>query len=98
MYKIVKYRDIISGRDADTVKRYHLIEKLSKGFTAENKVALEMDQLLTEQLDMEMDTAQAVHVPKPSTTNNVRQSQPVKVDLEQQFQELFNALKNQQPH
>lgn len=102
MYSIVKYRDIISSRDADTIKRYELIEKLSRGFTVENKTALEMDKLLTEQLDMETgsngdDGTASVSTAAPSKPRASRPAATISTDLEQQFRELFDALKDQQP-
>jgi hypothetical protein len=32
MYKIVKYQSEIASKDADTQKRYNLIEKIKQGF------------------------------------------------------------------
>ncbi|MBK6834066.1 MAG: hypothetical protein IPG89_07250 [Bacteroidetes bacterium] len=48
MYKIVKYQSEIASKDAETQKRYNLIEKLSKGFTIENEMAIQLDKLLVE--------------------------------------------------
>jgi len=101
MYSIIKYRDIIAGRDADTRKRYEMIEKLSKGFTVENKTALEMDKLLTEQLDLEQDDeaattsddTSAVVASRPRTRKTSKPSS----DLVESFNELFEALKSQTP-
>lgn len=108
MYSIVKYRNIIDLRDDATIKRYRLIEQLSKGFTVANDKALELDKLLTEQLDMEVgepededddedtpspDPAEVMHT-KPK---RVAASPVISNDLEQQFRELFDALKDHQP-
>lgn len=103
MYSIVKYRDIIASRDADTRKRYEMIEKLSKGFTVENKTALDMDKLLAEQLDLEQeddaattsDDSSAVVASKPRTRKASTPS--VSPDLIENFNELFEALKSQTP-
>ncbi|QHS60839.1 AAA family ATPase [Chitinophaga agri] len=54
MYSVVKYKGIIDLQDDATMKRYRMVEQLSKGFTVANSTALEMDKLLTEQLDMEI--------------------------------------------
>lgn len=103
MYSIVKYKDIISGRDADTRKRYEMIERLSKGFTVENRAALEMDKLLTEQLDLEQedepeasdDYSSSAVVAKPKARKSSTSSVPP--DLIQSFNELFDAIKSQTP-
>lgn len=103
MYTIEKYRNIISSRDADTRKRFDMIERLSKGFTVENKAALEMDKLLTEQLELEQednpdtsgDEASKVIVSKPKIRKASTPAVPP--DLIQSFNELFEAIKNQTP-
>ncbi len=72
MYSVEKYKDIISTTDADTQKRYSIIEKLSKGLTVENDTALQMDKLLTEQLDLEYgdQTDPATISPASTSTTN----------------------------
>ena len=95
MYSIVTYKDSIADKDAATQKRYALIERLSKGFTAENKIALEMDKLLVKQLELENE-------PEPTRAENP-QTKTVhktteKLDVEQRFTELFESLKNNQGH
>jgi hypothetical protein len=103
MYSIIKYRDIIAGRDADTRKRYEMVERLSKGFTVENRAALEMDKLLTEQLDLELENKTPktsndnddILISKPRTRKN--NTSPVSADLIESFNELFEALKSQAP-
>jgi len=100
MYSIVKYRDIIASQDADTRKRYEMIERLSQGFTVENKAALEMDELLTEQLDLEHETEDDTDGGAPTTTqprSKKNSNTSESFDVEQSFNELFNALKNNEP-
>lgn len=101
MYSIKKYKDLVSGKDADTRKRYELVEKLSKGFTVENQTALEMDRLLTEQMELEQEDRNqeegntTTSTAKPRTKKNSKTANAP--DIEQSFNELFEALKNHQP-
>lgn len=81
MYSVIKYKDTILTKDAETQKRFDMIEKLSKSFTTENKTALAMDKLLAEQLEMEEEPKA-----KPEKKSNL-------TDLEQSFTDLFEALK-----
>lgn len=102
MYSIAKYRDIISSRDADTIRRFEMIKQLSRGFTVENATALEMDRLLTEQLDLETGGngdggTGSDRTAAPSKPRASRPAAAISADLEQQFRELFDALKDQQP-
>lgn len=109
MYSITKYSSIIDLQDADTIKRYNLIKGLSKDFTVANEKALELDKLLTEQLDMEVgapdeddedNTDDVTVTPAPATMRKKpKPAAPatVSADLEKEFRELFTALKDQQP-
>jgi|GEM_PF-3254811 len=110
MYSVVKYRSIIDLQDADTIKRYKLIEGLSKSFTVANDKALELDKLLTEQLDMEVgqpdegednegedDPVTVTPAPVARKKPKPAASATVSADLEKEFRELFTALKDQQP-
>src|SRR5260221_5849370 len=111
MYDILKYKDIIDLQDEATIKRYEIISKLSKDFTIANDRALEMDKLLTEQIDMEVGSRPPDEGPeleedaaneKPVTASPLppkekKQVIPSGTDIETQFRELFNALKDQQP-
>jgi MoxR-like ATPase len=105
MYKITNYIDRIESSDVDTKKRYSMIEKLSRGFTVENKTALEMDKLLAEQFELEANNFK--NPVRSSTTTKQTTTQP-KVNrkwtereqsrtTEEIFQELFDTLKKQ-PH
>ena len=102
MYRITEYKHLIPNQDADTQKRFAMIEKLSRDFTVENKTALEMDRLLTEQLELE--GASPNSDATTQSTRTVSRQKPVKKsrekngakDVEEIFQELFDALKDQQ--
>ncbi|NLR58845.1 AAA family ATPase [Chitinophaga polysaccharea] len=109
MYSVVKYKDIIDLQDEDTIKRYRLIEQLSKGFTVAHKIAQEMDHLLTEQLELtagkphnddetdDEDTGDD-HMPVPPVTSRKPQSRTaISTELETAFRDLFAALKDQKP-
>jgi len=102
MYKVNQYKDQLARADADTQKRFAMVEKLSRGFTVENKTALEMDKLLTEQLELETSASKkSVHTdaPKQVATKPKEKKQwvePAKErSTEQIFQELFDTLKKQ---
>ncbi len=102
MYSITKYNHLIPNQDADTQKRYAMIEKLSKNFTVENKTALEIDKLLVEQLEMENKSLKEFES-DIKTTSSTSHAKTVKratkgrsKDVEEIFQELFDALKDQQ--
>jgi len=102
MYKIKQYIDQVGRADADTQKRFSMIEKLSRGFTVENKTALEMDKLLTEQFELEstapknpMQTTRSKEVvTKPKINRNPPESTKER-STEEIFQELFETLKKQ---
>ncbi|HEY9006698.1 MAG TPA: AAA family ATPase [Ohtaekwangia sp.] len=102
MYKVKQYIDQVGRADADTQKRFAMVEKLSRGFTVENRTALEMDRLLTEQFELERtvpktpeQTARLKPVAaKPKIDRNP--AEPAKVrSTEEIFQELFETLKKQ---
>jgi len=112
MYNIVKYSSIIDLQDEDTIKRYNLIKGLSKDFTVAHDKALELDKLLTEQLDMEVgkpddeedeeDDSPANNTPRPAPSRKPKPATTtipagISADLENDFRELFTALKDQQP-
>jgi DNA replication protein DnaC len=90
MYKIVKYQSEIASKDADTQKRYNLIEKLSKGFTIENEMAIQLDKLLVEQLELE-GSAKQIKSTKPKSPS--KDNEPTE-DIKQRFNDLFDAIKN----
>jgi midasin (ATPase involved in ribosome maturation) len=90
MYKIVKYQSEIASKDAETQKRYNLIEKLSKGFTIENEMAIQLDKLLVEQLELEGSAKQI----KSSKPNSPSKDNEPNEDIKQRFNDLFDAIKN----
>lgn len=90
MYKIEKYQNEIASKDADTQKRYNLIEKLSKGFTIENEMAIQLDKLLVEQLELEV-SANQIKSTKPKSPS--KGNEPTE-DIKQRFNDLFDAIKS----
>lgn len=107
MYKIIKYIDKVAEMDADTVKRVEMIRTLSNGFTVEHKIALEMDKLLVEQVELEMSvtkeskesstTAAAHEKQEPEEDNGEKQSSPSLSELAEEFRSLFESIKAQRP-
>ena len=102
MYKVKQYIDQVGRADADTQKRFAMVEKLSRGFTVENRTALEMDRLLTEQFELERTvpkTPEQTARLKPvaaKTKIDRNPAEPAKVrSTEEIFQELFETLKKQ---
>jgi MoxR-like ATPase len=102
MYKIKEYKEQIASTDADTQKRFSMIEKLSRGFTIENKTALEMDKLLTEQFELErtasknpVQTARSKQVVTKPKINRSPVESAKERSTEEIFQELFDTLKKQ---
>lgn len=98
MYKVVAYKHLIPDQDSDTQKRYAMIEKLSREFTVENKIALEMDRLLVEQFELERQAETVTTKTTPSKPRAPKRvdNQSTSSNVEELFQELFNALKEQQ--
>lgn len=90
---MVEYKDLISGKDADTQKRYSMIEKLSRNFTVENKTALEIDRLLVEQFQLERNAPARLSNPKKAEKKD---NQAASKNVDEIFQELFDALKSHQ--
>jgi cobaltochelatase CobS len=93
MYNIPGYKSLIESQDADTRKRYSMVEKLSKGFTIANATALEMDKLLVEQMEL-LEKPVTVSASKPALP--VITPPPIPAGVEAAFNDLFEALKNQQ--
>ena len=99
MYSVSQYSHLIAEQDADTQKRYALIEKLSEGFTKANTTALELDKLLTEQLELEQSSDTSVAKNKPITSSPKKSANknkpPTESEIEALFSDLFYTLKNQ---
>lgn len=53
MYKTIKYQDRISSKNEETKKRFNFIKQLSKDFTISHPTALQLDELLAEQIEMD---------------------------------------------
>jgi len=51
MYKVKKFQDSIPGFGTKAEKRFEMIRKLSKNFTVKNETALQMDELLFDELN-----------------------------------------------
>lgn len=98
MYKIEQYESVIGEKDAETQKRFEMIRKLSKDFSVQNKTALEMDELLTEQLEMEEDEQDGSSTAVKNTRAKAKSRKTdSSFDIEKSFSELFELLKNRQP-
>ncbi len=69
MYKTKELEPLIRTLDADTVRRFDLLLKVSKGFIKSNEKALEMDRLLLAQLQKEVPERLPAHL-KPSASTS----------------------------
>jgi cobaltochelatase CobS len=105
MYQVTQFADRLNSFDEDTLKRYNIIKQLSKDFTVKNPTALALDELLAEQIDLESQEEDNNSIEANETTS-IRSSHPIKTaktktannsELETQFRELFEAIKNQTP-
>lgn len=65
MYKTKEIEPLIRTLDSDTVRRFDLLVKVSKGFIEQNQKALEMDRLLLAQLQKEVPERLPAHL-KPA--------------------------------
>ena len=96
MYKLESYQDSIAQQDEDTQKRFNLVKKLSRNFTIENEMALQLDKLLAEQLDFLLSQKNIPTTSKKSEPNNTASNQnSPNENLEQKFTDLFEAFKKQ---
>jgi DNA replication protein DnaC len=95
MYQIEKYQDVIAQQNEDTQKRFNIVQKLSRNFTIENTKALELDTLLVQQLQLEFSVKNTTQpgTSKEIKTKSIRENSDA--GLEEKFNELFSALKNQ---
>jgi hypothetical protein len=66
------------------------LKKLSKGFTIENEMAIQLDKLLVEQLELE-GSAKQIKSTKPKSPS--KDNEPTE-DIKQRFNDLFDAIKN----
>ena len=93
MYQIEKYQDVIAQQNEDTQKRFNIVQKLSRNFTIENTKALELDTLLVQQLQLEFSVKNTT---QPDTSREIKSiKENTDTGIEEKFNELFNALKNQ---
>ena len=91
MYQSKQHKEYFLSGDVDIKKQFEMIRKLSKDFTVQNKVALEMDNML-------MQFKQLDDVPEQNTTSvkapvKPMSVKPKKVGLKESFEELFEILK-----
>lgn len=95
MYQIEKYQDVIAQQNEDTQKRFNIVQKLSRNFTIENTKALELDTLLVQQLQLESSDKKPNNSTSENKTIKKIVSENTDAGIEEKFNELFNALKNQ---
>ena len=95
MYQIEKYQDVIAQQNEDTQKRFNIVQKLSRNFTIENTKALELDTLLVQQLQLESSDKKPNNSTSENTNIKKTVSENTDASIEEKFNELFNALKNQ---
>ena len=96
MYQLESYQGSIAQQDEDTQKRFNLVKKLSRNFTIENEMALQLDKLLAEQLDFLLSQKNIPTTSKKSEPNNTASNQnSPNENLEQKFTDLFEAFKKQ---
>ena len=74
MYKIKKYQDIVPAYGSTVMKRFEMIQKLSKNFSVSNKIALEMDKLLTQQIEDEITEELEEKENKKNTSSTEKQA------------------------
>lgn len=103
MYQIKEHSDYFNTADADTKKRFDMVKKLSKNFTVENEMALQIDKLLMELKGVDAEpipegnlvTANALTVKSSAKPAIQKAQQEQKTNLTESFEELFHALKEQ---
>ncbi len=91
MYQSKKHSDYFLQSDESTRKRYNMVKNLSKNFTIDNKVALDLDKLL-----MDFKTIDEKPTPVTKPKPNINNPSPVKKTngtLHSEFEELFEILK-----
>ena len=92
MYQILQYQDSIAQQDAETQKRYNLIQKLSKNFTVENAMAMELDKLLVEQMQLANSTKDETD--SFTTKKQISKKSNSDDSIEDRFNDLFEKIKN----
>ena len=95
MYQSKNHTDYFSQADESTRKRFDMVKKLSKNYSVENKVAIDLDKLLMDfkAIDDREEEKPRVQKPKPSARQtNAGKGTPA--SLQSEFENLFEALKN----
>lgn len=104
MYKTAQHKEYFANSGDDTRKQFDMVRKLSKGFTVENKVALDLDAMLMQWMALDDKSDQTNAQPQPLKTPATLPSKPAtqkkpnsnkQQGLKQSFEELFDLLKNQ---
>ena len=89
MYKTKEIEPLIRTLDADTVRRFELLLKVSNGFIENNDKALEMDRLLLSQLQREVPERLPLHLqPITSASANAETLQSIADKLAAAFTAL----------
>jgi len=99
MYKIKEFSAGIFSENAETIKRFNLVKSLSQNFTVHNDVARQLDELLYEQFSKQKPIAESKKVREQSRTKKNGAGDHLAkntglTELEESFNELFEALKN----
>lgn len=92
MYRTKEHTDHFLSADADTKKQFEMLRKLSKNFTVENKVALELDNMLMQLKELD-DAGNADSKSDVKTATKTTASKTKKEGLKESFEELFEILK-----
>lgn len=102
MYKSYQHKDYFENANADTVKQFKMVKQLSKNFTIENKVALQIDDML-----MQFKELDAPQNNNGKSINKAANTKPVPTltkvaksngSLSHSFEELFEILKGNVPN
>lgn len=95
MYKTASHTSYFENGPAETQKQFGMIRKLSKNFTVENTVALQLDEMLME--FKKIDSASSVQTPIKTNSKPISTKPVVKTaqngTLANSFEELFEILK-----
>lgn len=97
MYQIKEHSDYFSNAGADYKKQFDMVKKLSKNFTVENDMALQLDKVLME--FKALDEPSDAKTPKSTASAPKKTSSNSKTDqsLQEKFEDLFENLKSFNP-
>ncbi len=91
MYSVQQYENRVSSMNEETQNRFGMIKTLSKDFTVFNQVAKNLDELLVQQIQLSEPKPTAL---KEKPTQEKKAKSTANPNLDQSFQELFDAIKN----